>query len=399
MGRISGRQLAAALIVALGASLVIAIYSLTLDDRSATGRDYIQYWASGQQLAHHANPYDVHAILRLEQSRGMEDNSPKVTLSPPLVLVFALPLGYMGAKAGLILWLALLLASSGVSMWVLWVLYGRPQSRWHVLLFVFPPLLSCLMAGQLGAFFLLGIVLFLWLHRRWPWLAGAALVCASVKPHLFLPCVVVLLLGSASRRDFRVVGGFLLALGATAGLLLALDAHAWSQYNEMLRSSRAMDAFLPTLGMAMRRAVDWNAPWIEFVPEAAACAWAAWYYWSRRQRWEWTREGLLVVLVSVACAPYSLFTDQVMLFPAILVGIYAAEKNLRAWVLLGLIAAACMVGVIVPIELPSPFYVWTAPAWLLWYMYATRGGAGVSRRASLASQAPKSGLGAPWIHG
>jgi len=46
---------------------------------------------------------------------------------------------------------------------------------------------------------------------------------------------------------------------------------------------------------------------------------------------------------------------------------------LRAWVLLGLIWAACMVGVIVPIELPSPFYVWTAPAWLLWYLYATSG--------------------------
>jgi hypothetical protein len=104
-----------------------------------------------------------------------------------------------------------------------------------------------------------------------------------------------------------------------------------------------------------------------------ACAWAVWYYVTRRDRWQWSREGLLVLLVGAVCTPYSFFTDQAVLFPAILAGMYAAGKNVAAWVLLAFIFAGSMVGILAAIQLPSPFYLWTAPAWLAWYLYAMRG--------------------------
>jgi hypothetical protein len=28
--------------------------------------------------------------------------------------------------------------------------------------------------------------------------------------------------------------------------------------------------------------------------------------------------------------------------------------------------------VLVPVQITSPFYIWTTPAWLAWYLYATR---------------------------
>ncbi|MGD0910897.1 MAG: glycosyltransferase family 87 protein [Terracidiphilus sp.] len=373
VNRSLGRRFAAAAIVAVGACFILGIYALTIDDKNATGRDYIQYWAAGQQLTHHANPYDIDAIYRLEKSRGLEENAPKVSFSPPVALEFALPLGYMGAKAGLLLWLAILLACAGMAMWVLWRMHGRPDSRLHVFVFGFPPVLACLMAGQLGIFFLLGVVLFLWLERTQPWLAGAALLACALKPHLFLPCAVVLVLWSFSRRSFGVIGGFVLALAVSCGLTLLLDGQAWQQYFDMMRSTRVLDIFIPTLAVALRFAIDPAAHWIEFVPEALACAWAVWYYATRRDRWQWRREGLLVLLVGAVCTPYSFFTDQAMLFPAILAGMYAAGKNVLAWVLLALIAAGCLVGVVAAIQLPSPFYLWTAPAWLAWYLYAMRG--------------------------
>ena len=367
------RRLAAAAIVALGACFVLGVYALTIDDKNACERDYIQYWAAEQQLAHHANPYDIDAIYRLEKSRGLEEDSPKVTFSPPVAFELALPLGYLGAKAGLLLWLAVLLACEGLAMWVLWTMHGRPDSRLHVFVFGFPPILACLMAGQLGIFFLLGVALFLWLHKTRPWLAGAALLSCALKPHLFLPCVVVLLLWSVRRRNFAVVGGFVLTLAVSSGLTLALDGQVWQQYFDMMRSTRVLDVFIPTLAVALRFAIDPGVHWIEFVPEALACAWAVWYYATRRDRWEWGREGLLVLLVGAVCTPYSFFSDQAVLFPAILAAMYAAGKNVAAWVLLALIVAGGMVGVVAAIQLPSPFYLWTAPAWLAWYLYATRG--------------------------
>ncbi|HTW78830.1 MAG TPA: glycosyltransferase family 87 protein [Terracidiphilus sp.] len=367
------RRLAAAAIVAAGACFVLGVYALTIDDKNACGRDYIQYWAAEQQLAHHANPYDIDAIYRLEKSRGLEEDSPKVTFSPPVAFEFALPLGYMGAKAGLLLWLASLLACAGLAMWVLWMVHGRPDSRLHVFVFGFPPVLACLMAGQLGIFFLLGIALFLWLHQTRPWLAGAAMLGCALKPHLFLPCAVVLVLWSVKRRSFAVIGGFVVALATSCALTLLMDPEAWRQYFEMMRSTRVLDVFIPTLAVALRFAVNPAAHWIEFVPEALACAWAVWYYATRRNRWQWGREGLLVLLVGAVCTPYSFFTDQAVLFPAILAGMYAAGKDVIAWVLLALVVAGGLVGVVAAIDLPSPFYLWTAPAWLAWYLYAVRG--------------------------
>jgi hypothetical protein len=257
-------------------------------------------------------------------------------------------------------------------MLFLWLLHGRPESRWQVLVFGFPPTLSCLMAGQLGIFFLLEVTAFLYWRRTRPWLAGAALVLCAMKPHLFLPALVVLVLESCVRRSFRALGGFAIALAACCALTLAMDGQIWRQYDAMLGQARLMDVFIPTLSVGLRFLVHRGARWLEFVPEACACAWAAWYFWTRRGHWEWTREGLLVIAVSVVCAPYAWFTDQAVLFPAILAGIYAREKSVRAWVLLGLITAGCLVGVFREMQLPSAFYLWTAPAWLGWYVYAVR---------------------------
>lgn len=366
------RRLAAAGVIAAGACLVVAILVLGIDSKTATGRDFIQYWALEQQLAHGANPYDPDAILRVERSVGMDKPGVLMSLSPPVAFAYALPLGWMGTKTGLVLWMMLLLACLAVSVWVLWLLHGRPDSRWHVIALGFPPSLWCLISGQLGIFFLLDAVLFFYFIRSRPWLAGAALVFCALKPHLFLPCALVLLLWSVARKDFRVLGGFALALALSCGLTLGLDPRVWLQYTQMLHSSRIIDQFIPTASMGIRFALNRGARWIEFVPEGCACIWAAWYFVTRRERWNWNREGLLVLLVSCACTPYSWYSDQAMLFPAVLAGLQRAEKSIPALAIFVAIAAAGLVGFVAQIPMTSAFYIWTAPAWLLWYLFAAR---------------------------
>ncbi len=374
------RKLAAAGIIAAGACLVVAILVFGVNGKSASGRDFIQYWALEQQLAHGANPYDAAALFRIERSAGMSFPGALISLSPPVAFAYALPLGWVSARTALILWMLLLLACLAVSVWILWLLHGRPESRWHVIALGFPPALWCLISGQLGIFFLLDVVLFLYFLWRRPWLAGAALVMCALKPHLFLPLAVVLLLWSAVRRDFRVLGGFGGALAVSCALTLGLDRHVWSEYLRMMRTSGAADLFVPTASMALRFGIDRSARWLGYIPEACACIWAAWYFLRRRERWDWNREGLLVLLVSVACTPYSFYSDQAVLFPAVLAGLYRtekceAEKPFASLALFVAIAAAGMAGFVVQIPMTSAFYIWTAPAWLLWYMFAARSAA------------------------
>lgn len=80
---------------------------------------------------------------------------------------------------------------------------------------------------------------------------------------------------------------------------------------------------------------------------------------------------MLLLIVSVACAPYGYVTDETLLFPAVLAGLYKAEESRRSLLPFGLIAAAAMIEAVAGVRIISPFYLWTVPAWLGWYLYAT----------------------------
>ncbi len=365
------RVVAAIGIAAACFCLVVGMFVAFLTDKNATERDFIEYWAAGQQLTHGANPYDVAEILQLERAVGLDGNQPKVTFSPPVALVVALPLGYVSPKTGLILYLLVLSGCLSASIWILWILLGRPDSGLHLCGYLFAPAVACLLAGQLGIFLLLGVVLFLYLHESWPFLAGAALLPCAFKPHLFLPFALVLLLWIVSRKAYRIIGGFITILLATCALTLWFDGHVWSQYSEMMSTTGVLHAFVPTLSVTLRFLINRNAVWLQFVPEAIGCGWAIWYFWTRRARWSWMDQGLLVLLVSALCTPYAWFSDEAMLLPAVLAGVYRAEDSRRSLMPIAVIAGVALVEVCVVGQMASAFYLWTVPAWLGWYLYAT----------------------------
>jgi hypothetical protein len=367
------RVAAAAGIVAAGLCFVVGVYEFGLDEKNASGRDFIEYWAAGQQLVHGANPYDVAAILRLEHHGGLEGNEPKVTLSPPIILLLVAPLGFVGAKTGLILWLLLLLFCLLVSIWLIWRLQGSPPSGYHYIGMAFAPVVACLLAGQISIFLLLAVVLFLCWHRTRPLLGGAALLPCILKPQLFLAVAVVLLLWVASRRAYRVLAGFAAAVIASCALAFCLDRQAWSEYAQLSRSSQILHLYVPTLSSYFRFLVDGNAVWLQFLPATASCVWAIWYFWTRRARWNWMDNGLLVLLVSVLCAPYAFFYDEAVLLPAVLAGVYRATDARRSLMPLALISVIALAETCAEVTIVSRYYLWTAPAWLAWYLYASRG--------------------------
>jgi hypothetical protein len=366
------RKLAAACIVAAGCVFVVMLYVLGLTPAEVTQRDYIEYWAAGQQLAHHADPYDFVAIYRMERQNGMQTTEPRVCFSPPVALEFVWPLGWTTAKPGLIVWLMAELGCVLVSIWLLWRQFGRPDSRLHLLGLAFAPVVACQMAGQIGAFFLLCLVLFLQFHRTGPFLAGAVLMPFALKPHLFVPFAIALLIWCIVRRTFSILAGAFAALAVSCAVSVAIDPHAWAQYSHMTATFPLIDWFVPTVGMGLRYVVDRPARWIGFLPEAAGCAWAAWYAWKRRARWDWMSDGQVVMLVSVACAPYSWISDQCVLLPAVLAAIFRSTSRSVSLTLFLLLDGVMLWELFKLSSMTSFWYAWTAPAWLAWYLYATR---------------------------
>jgi hypothetical protein len=190
---------------------------------------------------------------------------------------------------------------------------------------------------------------------------------------LFLPFSIVLLLWILRRKAYRILAGFLVILLASCALTLCFDIHVWSQYSQMMSTSGVLHAFVPTLSVAFRFLINRNAVWLQFLPEAIGCGWAIWYFWTRRTRWSWMDQGLLVLLVSAACTPYAWFSDEAVLLPAVLAGAYRAADSGRSLVPIGLIAGVALIEVYAIGHMASAFYLWTVPAWLAWYLYATWG--------------------------
>ena len=82
-------------IAAAGCLAVVGVSILVFIARTnnASQRDFISYWAAGQQLVHGANPYDGDAVLRIESRVGFDRVEPLIMRNPPLAFLLAWPLG------------------------------------------------------------------------------------------------------------------------------------------------------------------------------------------------------------------------------------------------------------------------------------------------------------------
>ena len=150
--------------------------------------DFSEYWASGQLLRHHANPYARGAVLDLERSIGFSEKEALVMWNLPSALLLVLPLGFFGnPRVEHALWDLLIIGSLIASVRMIWIMHGRPRTSSNILAYTFAPALMCVLTGQVSMFILLGLVVFFRLHSSRPLVAGVSLWLCMLKPHLFLP--------------------------------------------------------------------------------------------------------------------------------------------------------------------------------------------------------------------
>jgi hypothetical protein len=365
----------AELSIAMVSGLTLAITALflcvaPLTAKIAGARDFVVYWATGQQLAHGANPYDAEAMLHIERAAGLPSGYGVLFMrNPPWALPIAYPLGWIGVKVGALLWSLVLLACLWAAVQMVWEMHGRPRMLLNFIGYSFAPALICLIVGQTSIFALLGLVLFLRLHGKRPFLAGVSLWLCSLKPQLFLAFGVVLLTWVVVARCYKVLLGASAAMAASCVIAYAMEPSAWADYAHMMRTCGIEKEFIPCWSVALRQWVNPQATYLQYILPLLGCAWALVYFWKRRDGWDWLRDGSLLMLVSIVSAPYCWVYDQVTAIPALLHGAYGTGSR----VLLALMAAASLaieIGLMLGVKLPSPLYLWTTPAWVAWFLFA-----------------------------
>jgi len=347
---------------------ILFFFAVPVAGKLSVSRDFVSYWATGQQLVRHANPYDRDAVAALEHSAGLTVRAVLIMRNPPWALPLAYPLGFLPLRLAGILWSLLLLACLLISVRMVRELYGSPANRIHWLGFSFTPGLICLTMGQTALFALLGLVLFLRLHKSRPFVAGAALWLCALKPHLFLPFAAALVAWIVVSRRYKLLAGAAAAIALSSAAAFLLDPSAWGDYIRLMRSPAVENEFIPCLADAVRHWLRPQAAWLQYLPSALCCVWALLYFWRRRAAWDWVANSSPLMLVSLLAAPYCWFYDQCLAIPALMHGAYGTRSRMLLTVLA--LAVLVMDVEICGVPVVSPLWLWTAPAWLAWYLFA-----------------------------
>lgn len=216
----------------------------TFNDRgSYASGDFIEYWSAFRiaiDSSPEANPYNGEQILAVQQSLRAQ-SEPLMMWNPPWLLVLFSPILCLPWKLSVLAWFGVsLLSYAFASYLVLSSVSKTPLGsrnplfdKWkYILVFLsFPPLWTSLELGQIGCFLYLGVAL-LWrgLEKENPFAGAVGLVLLSLKPHLFLTLILVLLLFWARRLILPVLLYGLLLQGLFVLLVLVFDSSLVSNW-------------------------------------------------------------------------------------------------------------------------------------------------------------------------
>jgi hypothetical protein len=336
--------------------------------------DFAEYWAAGRLIAHGQNPYDSDSIARLERDVG-RDGDPLPMLNPPWTLPFVLPFGMLPGHLAHLLWISFNFVIVLVASDLLWHEYGGPRASRGIawlLAFTFVPTFLTLYLGQIAAFMLGGVALFLRCERRGEYVrAGAATLLLAVKPHLFILFWLAFGWQAFDRRGFRMASGAFLALMAGTLLAMAFNPAVLEQYRQMLVDTPPSGYRTPTIGTVLRLLFgEEHFAW-QFVAPLAGVVWFL-PVWIRRDRSSgWKEQMPMLLFVSLLTAPYGSwpFDLIVLLLPVIQIAATAMKNgaSIRG-AAIAYAAANATAAIFIVAKIDFFWWIWLTPALLLSYL-------------------------------
>ena len=331
--------------------------------------DFTFYWAGSRLFLAHAHPYSVASMAAIERSLGWKD-APVGLLYPPWVLPFFAGFGLFPFPLIHSMWRLAYVAIEAPCVLALWRYFGGSRKRsWIALavLFTFLPAGSAEQMGQVTCLLLAGSTLFLYLVRdqRYGW-AGACLLLLCLKPQLVLLVLLAILLWSVRERHWAVLAAGAAAVAASFGAAFAYNHNVL----EYFHSTQPELGYECGIGGALRSSFGMQHAWLQFVPTVLGLAWFA-VRWTRcRKNWDWSEQMPLLLLASLASAPYAWADDYVLALPALVALALRLYQRSEDFVMPAAIYFLLQVAVFS--YLPSNAWETVASAlWLAFYVFFT----------------------------
>lgn len=315
-------------------AIVLVAYGEMIAHLPAAAYDFHIFYAAAGVLQHGGNPYDIHQLFRQEQhlypalmrdpaQRQWIQQNPYV--QSPLLLIALLPFLHCPVGAAYLIWIALLVGATALSLRLLAQMWpvGQALKRSFWLL-ISPVAFLGPLLGQADAVLLLSLVLALWWMSRDRYaLAGAVLTMGLIKPQIIAGPLILLAVMSLRHKKMRPYLGGLLAgalgtIGVTA--LCARPALLVTWLSSMVRFSHQtvyVQSDMSSLTALYIR-------WLPHTPDTGLSL-AVMALWLGLCAWLWLRapgevdeRWLLAVGLAgwMLATPYAHPHDDVLLLPA-----------------------------------------------------------------------------------
>lgn len=209
-----------ALILSLGATVLL--FPIPLPPGAGDG-DFQAYWSSAYLFAHGMDFSDSGLMGEVERSHTNWDK-PETLYAwySPIGNVILLPFAFIPFTQAVYYWLILNIVVLFYSAMLIW---GDADSRtWIplVAVFGFSMTIISLVFGQINTLEVLGLALFLhFIQSDRKYLAGVSLVLTTIKPHLVILTLPILLLDMLRGKEWKALTGFFLGLGFCILVLFA----------------------------------------------------------------------------------------------------------------------------------------------------------------------------------
>ncbi len=291
--------------------------------------DFRPYWSSSFLLAHGQDFSDASKLYDIERAlTGWSETYTMHAWFAPIGNVVLLPFTIFPFARAAYYWLLTNIAVVFLSTILIWL---RTNMRtWIPLLAAFgiSMTLLSLIAGQMNTLVVLGLALFLFFgeSRRY-YMAGVGLTLTTIKPHLVIITLPLLLLDIMRRKQWRTFAGFVFALLGCALILFAFYPPWLVSFWNLVTVGMSRTRETPTLtGLFVVAGEDTWGKWIWVLGLFFAIA--AW--WKRGKAWDRRTLIDVSILGGMVVSPIGWSYDQLMLlFPILRVLEWASDGSLE----------------------------------------------------------------------
>jgi hypothetical protein len=337
--------------------------------------DYIEYWSASRLNFHGSNPYAPEEMHRLQQQIDPALKEPIMMWNPPWLLGFIMGFGLITFSTSRLLWFLCELFAIFISADWLWYVYnGNPKKRWiaWIAILGFGPTLHALKLGQITPFILLGIAGFLYFQKNdKPFWAGFMSSLILLKPQLLYLFVIAVLLWSLIHKKWPLLVG--MAVGILIPFFIAslLNPGLTSQYLNALLNYPPEYWQTATLGTPLRLLFGQNLFFLQFIPMLLGLGWFLVYWFHNNKRWDWFSATPWIILVSTTTSAYGWVFDVIVVSVAVIQVASVFDFNtwtFRSGIIFVSFWAISLFNTFM--SLPQHWFWWLSSYYLVWYICA-----------------------------